>query len=201
MMSVMGGRGVVWVLSLPFAAAGWLGGHAVAYVLVAPDGDHRAHLLSESGHDYLGVAPVVLACAVTLVVAGLALAIRAGFRGTARERVPVWPLALVPLFGFAVQEHLERLIELNAFPISAALEPTFLVGLALQLPFALAAVAFARAVLAVGHRIGRGLAARRSARPRAHPRSWRLPGWLGPKLVGPMATGGGERAPPDAARA
>ena len=200
-MVVMRGRGVVWLLSLPVVAVGWLGGHAVAYVLVAPDGHHRSLLLSESGHGYLGAAPVVLACAATLAVAGLALAIHEGIRGESRARVPVWPLALVPPLGFIVQEHLERLIELNAFPFGAGLEPTFLVGLALQLPFALAAVTLARALHAIGHVIGRGLAARRSARPRAHARSWRLPAWLGPKLVRPLATGHGERAPPDAGRA
>jgi hypothetical protein len=69
--------------------------------------------------------------------------------------------------------------------------------MALQLPFALAAVTVARVVLALGHLMGRALAARRSARTRAHPRSWRLPDWLGPKHVRPLAAGHGERAPPD----
>ena len=196
-MTVMGGRGIVWMLSLPLAAAGWIGAHSVAYALVVPDPDHRAELLSDSGHGYLGAAPLILACAITLIVAGLALAILDGLRGGPRARVPVWPVALVPPLGFAVQEHLERLIELNAFPFGAVLEPTFLVGMALQLPFALAAVTVARVVLALGHLMGRALAARRSARTRAHPRSWRLPDWLGPKHVRPLAAGHGERAPPD----
>ena len=195
-MARMGGRGAVWMPSLPLAAVGWLAAHSVAYLLVVPDRDHRAQLLSDSGHGYLGLAPLIVACAITLVVVGLALAIHDGLRGGSRARVPVWPVALVPPLGFAVQEHLERLIELNAFPFDAVLEPTFLVGLALQLPFALAAVALARVVLALGHRIGRALAERRSARPRAHLRSWRLPRWLRPRLVGPLAAGHGERAPP-----
>jgi hypothetical protein len=196
-MTVMGGRGIVWMLSLPLAAAGWIGAHSVAYVLVAPDPDHRAELLAESGHGYLGTAPLILACAVTVVVAGLALAILDGVRGGPRARVAVWPVALVPPLGFAVQEHLERLIELNAFPFGAVLEPTFVVGMALQLPFALVAAMLARAVLELGYRIGRAFAARRSRRPAAHPRSWRLPVWFGPKLVRPLAAGHGERAPPD----
>jgi hypothetical protein len=195
-MTVMGGRGIVWMLSLPLAAAGWFGAHSVAYVLVVPDAHHRAELLSDSGHGYLGATPLILSCAVTLVVAGLALAILDGLRGGPRARVPVWPVALLPPLGFAVQEHLERLIELNAFPFGAVLEPTFLVGMALQLPFALAAATLARAVLALGYLIGRALAARRSARPRAHPRSWRLPDWLRPTPVRPLAAGHGERAPP-----
>jgi hypothetical protein len=196
-MTVMGGRGIVWMLSLPLAAAGWIGAHSVAYVLVVPDPDHRAELLSDSGHGYLGTTPLILACAITLVIAGLALAILDGLRGRSLARVPAWPIALVPPLGFAGQEHLERLIELNAFPFGAALEPTFLVGMALQLPFALAAATLARAVLALGNVIGRTLAARRSSRPRAHPRSWRLPDCLGSKPVRPLAAGHGERAPPD----
>jgi hypothetical protein len=195
-MARMGGRGAVWMPLLPLAAVGWLAAHSVAYVLVVPDQDHRAQLLSDSGHGYFGLAPLIVACAITLVVAGLALAIHDGLRGGSRPRVPVWPVALVPPLGFAVQEHLERLIELNAFPFGAVLEPTFLVGLALQLPFALAAVMLARVVVALGRRIGRALAERRSARPRAHPRSWRLPRWHGVRLVGPLAVGHGERAPP-----
>lgn len=194
----MGGRGVVWLLYPPFAAAGWLGAHAVAYVLVAPDDHHRSELLAESGHGYLGAAPLVLACAVAVVVAGLAMAIHDGFRGGRHTHIPIWPLALVPILGFAVQEHVERLIELGAFPTGAALEPTFLVGTALQLPFALTAVLMARAVLALGRLIGRGLAYRPTPRPRALARSWRLPDWLAPVPVGPLASSHGERAPPGA---
>jgi hypothetical protein len=194
-MTVMGGRGLVWMLSLPLAVAGWLGAHSVAYVLVVPDPDHRAELLSDAGHGYLGAAPLLLACAITLVLAGLALAILDGLRGGSRARVPVWPVALLPPLGFAVQEHLERLIELNAFPFEAVLEPTFIVGMALQLPFALAAVTLARAVLALGYLIGRAFAVRRS-RPPAHPTDQRLPAWLGPKPVRPLAAGHCERAPP-----
>jgi hypothetical protein len=197
-MAVMGGRGVAWVPLLPLAAVGWLSAHSLAYVLVEPDPEHRAELLVHSGHGYLGVAPLILACAITLVLAGLALAIREGLRGGARARVPLWPVALMPPLGFAVQEHLERLIELNAFPFGAVLEPTFLVGMALQLPFALVAITLARTVLALGDLIGRVLALRRSARPRAQSQSWRLPRWLGLRPLRPLAAGNRERAPPDA---
>jgi len=194
----MARRRVVWVLSLPLAVAGWLAAHWLAYVLIAPDADHRARLLSQTGHGYLGVAPVIVACAVTLLLAGLALAIHEGLRGGARARVPVWPIALVPPLGFAVQEHLERLIELNAFPVGATLEPTFLVGLALQLPFALAAVVLARAVLALGHALGHRLAAARARRPSARAAAPLRRAWPEPELARPpiLATGHGERAPP-----
>jgi hypothetical protein len=196
-MRVMARRRVVWVLSLPLAAVGWLTAHFLAYMLVAPEAGHRTHLLSEAGHGYLGAAPLMAACAVTLLVAGLALAVREGMRdGRAPAHVPVWPIALVPPLGFAVQEHLERVIELNAFPFGAALEPTFIVGMAMQVPFALGAVLLTRAVLALGHALGRRLA--RTARPPTCVGPPPLPAPPDPELArrSVLATGHCERAPP-----
>lgn len=196
-MSVMGGRGVVWLLFPPFAAAGWLGAHAVAYRLVAPDDHHRNELLAESGHGYLGAAPLVLACAVTLVVAGLAMAIHDGFHGRRHTRIPIWPLALVPLLGFAVQEHVERLIELGAFPTGAALEPTFLVGMALQLPIAALACLAARAMLVFGRAVGRRVAAPAVLRLRARNVDVQLfPREPAVSRGSILAGGHGQRAPP-----
>lgn len=194
----MGGRRFVWLLSLPLAAVGWLGAHSLAYVLVAPDADEHAQLLSETGHGYLASAPVLVACAITLLFAGVALAIHDGLHGAERASVPVWPVALLPPLGFAVQEYLERLFELNAFQLGTALEPTFLVGTALQLPFAVGALALARAVLALGHALGRGLAVRRLPRPSACSLPPFVESWFEPELARPpiLATGHGERAPP-----
>lgn len=185
--------GAVWLVALPLAAAGWLAAHCVAYLLVAPAGRH------ERVHGYLVATPLLLACGITLLAAGLALAVHHGLRGHGRPRVPVVPVALVPPLGFAAQEHVERLIEFGAFPLAAVLEPTFLVGMALQVPVALAAVALARVVSAFGYALGRELAVIPRARPPIA-----LPGfraWPEPEVARPpvLATGHGERAPPAAA--
>jgi hypothetical protein len=37
----MARRRFVWLLSLPFAAIGWIAGHWLAFVLVAPHDAHR----------------------------------------------------------------------------------------------------------------------------------------------------------------
>jgi hypothetical protein len=197
----MARRRFVWSLSLPLAAIGWIAGHSLAYVLVAPHAGHREQLLSETGHGYLGVAPLLVACAITVLFAGLALAIGDGVRGRARARVAVWPVALVPPLGFALQEHLERAIELNAFTPGVALEPTFLVGLALQLPLAVLALLAAHAVLAVGHALGRRAAVGRSPRPPARGPQPLLPARPEPVLTRPpiLAGGHGQRAPPGSA--
>jgi hypothetical protein len=194
----MARRRGVWLLSLTLAAVGWLTAHSLAYVFVAPEAEHRSDLHAEAGHGYLGAAPVLVACALTLLLAGVAMAIHEGVRGAPRAQVGIWPLALVPPLGFAVQEHLERLIELNAFPFGAALEPTFLVGMALQLPFAIAALALARRLLVLGHAAGARIAARRSWLPRAGAVAQWVRAWPGPQPPrrSILSTGHGERAPP-----
>lgn len=199
MMSDMGGRHAAWLLLVLPAAVGWVTAHCLAYVLVASDPHDGAGLHSEAGHGYLGaVAPVVAACAGSLLLVGLALAIADGMRGRARSRLPGWPVALVPPLGFAVQEHAERWIASDAFSVATALEPTFLVGIALQLPFALGALVVARAVLALGHRLGRAIEAPRSPRLRARAIAWIPLGRLEPELARPpiLATGHSERGPP-----
>jgi hypothetical protein len=160
----MGRRRFMWSLSLPLAAIGWLAGHSLAYSLVVPHDEHREELLAETGHAYLAGMPHIVSCALSLILAGLVLAVYEGVRGNARARLPVWPVALLPPLGFAVQEHLERIIELNAFPTGAVLEPTFLVGIALQLPLGAAALLVANAVLAFGHALGRRAVAVRALR-------------------------------------
>jgi hypothetical protein len=181
----MARRRLVWLLSLPLAAAGWLAAHSLAYTLVAPH-DH---------HGGLATAPILIACAITVL---LAVAIRDGLRRAAPARVPSGPLALLPPLGFTIQEHLERLIERNEVPLGTVLEPVFLVGIALQLPVALIVLALARGVLAVGHALGRGVRVVRVPRPRSYAVAPPLPARLAPELARPpvLATGHSGRAPP-----
>ncbi len=143
----------------------------------------------EHGHGYLAQAPLFLTlCATT---AGVALAARiAGRRG---RTLPGRLAAALPLLGFAVQEHLERGLALGAVPWGTGLEPVFLLGLVLQLPFALAALLVARALTALADAV----AARPVARPRVafrlpspHPSEAELAGTLA------LARGWAGRAPP-----
>jgi len=137
--------------------AGSLAAHCLAYGIVEPDPHRRADVLAATGHGYLAHAPLALAAGIALLLAALTgHAVRA-FRGGSSPRL-TWPVALVPLLGFALQEHLERLVSGGHLPLAAALEPTFLVGLALQLPFALAALLVARALAGAAEAVGRGLA-------------------------------------------
>jgi hypothetical protein len=194
----MGPRSAAWLIALPLVTIGWLAAHSLAYVLVAPDAHHRTRLLAETGHGYLGAAPVVLAFALTVLVSGFGLAVFDSVRGAAGRPLALWPLALAAPLGFAVQEHLERLITLQAFPTDAALEPSFLAGIALQLPFAIAALLIARAVLELGYALGGALVTVGAPRPvglRSAPRRLRPHApTLAPVPV--LATGHAGRAPP-----
>jgi hypothetical protein len=195
----MARRRFVWVLSVPLAAVGWIAGHWLAYRLVAQDGVHHERLLDATGHGYLSVAPLIVACAITVLLVGVSLAIVDGARGRAPSRPVAWPVALVPPLGFAVQEHLERAIEWNTFPLDAALEPTFVVGMALQLPIAALACLAARAMLVFGRAVGRRVAAPPVLRPRARNLDVQLSPRRPAASRGSILAGGhGQRAPPGA---
>jgi hypothetical protein len=97
-----------------------------------------------------------------------------------------------------VQELVEHGVHAGGSPLGAALEPTFLVGLLLQLPFALAALLVARALLALGGAIRRLLGATpRLALPGLAPAPVGIPEL--PRIAA-LALGYGERGPPPLAR-
>lgn len=123
---------LLWPTVLTLSAAGVLVGHDLAYRL--------AGVGSEGLHGYLAHAPQLL---VALSVPALAVALSGG-----RTRPPhPWAFGLLSVGGFAAMEHLERLGH-GGIPWLLA-SPLFLLGLALQLPFALAAWWLARALLAL----------------------------------------------------
>jgi hypothetical protein len=125
-------RLLAWLLVTPVAAAGVLVTHALAYRLTG----------TQPGpvHEYLAHVPQVVFVLVSLALAGLALQERSLSRFSAW-----WVAPLAPL-GFACQEHIERLVHTGHVPFLLT-SPTFLVGLALQLPVAIACVMLVRRVL------------------------------------------------------
>lgn len=157
-------RSVAWLLSLPLTVLGAVLAHATAYRLVEPASGERAELLAETGHAYLALWPLLITAAVTVAVAGFLFCAFEGARGRGNANVPSWPLPVLPVAAFAVQEHLERLLHDGAFPSVLVVEPVFLVGLLLQLPFALAALVATRALGSAAYALGEALAAARPYR-------------------------------------
>ncbi|HEY7603285.1 MAG TPA: hypothetical protein VH760_03400 [Gaiellaceae bacterium] len=149
--------------SLPLAAAGTLAGHTAGYALV---GVSRRDALA---HGYLGYAPQFLA----LCVAVLALALALRVTGRLQGRPAAWPFALIPPIAFLAQELIERLAA--GLPAHAVLEPAVYVGLAVQLPIALAAFLAARVLVRVADEAAQTLAPPRSFALRPVPLSIAAP--------------------------
>jgi hypothetical protein len=150
-------RLIVWLVTLPLAIAGTQIAHALAYRLVTPAHHERAHELSATGHGYLAFLPLALAVGPVLVVFALAAEARhvRGSSPGSGARPRTWHFAVVAPGLFFCQEHLERLFHDGGFPWDAALAPSFLTGLVLQLPFSLAAYALGRLLLTAARSLGR----------------------------------------------
>jgi hypothetical protein len=108
----------------------------------------------EAGHGYLQYVAVFAALAVaTLVVATTAQLIRGVSGGAPPARV----FAIVPIIGFLIQEHLEHLVAARELDVMFFVSTPFLLGLALQVPFALAAFLVARLILGLVARVVRAV--------------------------------------------
>jgi hypothetical protein len=184
-------RALAVLASLALAVTGAQLAHTLAYRLAEPNAHERAHLLSESGHAYLRFASAGLGLLAAIVVLSLVLEVRAIGVGARRTHPRLWGFAAIAPATFVFQEHFERLLHDGASPWGAALEQTFLLGLVLQLPFALLAYAAARLLLGAARgiaallrrpRLARGLrAARRALLPIGAPHSILLRSTLGPR--------------------
>ena len=147
-------RRLPWLLALPVMAAGSLAAHSLSYLFLsarAAEGGAEASERSSTGSAsnlvlFLGVGAAMAIVAAALLVVG---------RRRRGAGVSPWLFFLLPPLAFALQELAERLLHAEAFPFQAALEPRFLLGLLLQLPFGLLALLVARALLRVVRRLVR----------------------------------------------
>jgi hypothetical protein len=149
-------RSLAWALTLPLVLLGTEAAHALAYEVVYPQA--HARILLETGHGYLTWLPLALALSGAVAFAALCVAAADAARGRPARDLPAWAFALLPPATFVIQEVLELSLHTGRFGWHALLAPTFLPGLALQLPLALAAYAAARLLLKTAERLGRSLA-------------------------------------------
>lgn len=149
-------RSLAWALTLPLVLLGTETAHALAYQVVYPQA--HARILLETGHGYLNWLPLALALAGAVALAALCVAAADAARGRPARDLPAWAFALLPPATFVIQEMLELSLHSGRFGWHALLAPTFLPGLSLQLPLALAAYVAARLLLKTAERIGRALA-------------------------------------------
>jgi hypothetical protein len=190
---------VAWALSVPLMLGGTEAAHWLAYRLVYPDGWERSQVLAQTGHGYFSLLPLLGGIGGALLVSGLFLhgrAVAAGGAGRVRE-VRLVQFAALPPLAFALQEHLERLIH-DGTIVGVALEPTFMLGLLLQLPFAVTAYLLARFLLRVADRVARVLGGRVGRRRRTLPSMpcSRFSLNFAPVRIPALAGGHAERGPP-----
>jgi hypothetical protein len=190
----MSRRALTWLSAFPLLVLGTLAAHGAAYRLVEPNDRDRAAVLARSGHAYLDQAAFVIAAALALLVAALAARFVDGLRGRRAAAAPGWALAIVPLLAFALQEHLERIF--SGSGLSPGLAPAFLVGLALQVPFALAALLVSRALGGAAEALGRALASGTSPRPARLPVALAVPAPAHTRRSRPAGRGRSQRGPP-----
>ena len=194
MMPRVGRPRAGWLVALGLLGAGWVTAHVLSYMLVVPAAE-RGRMMAQTGHGYFRPTDLLILCGI-ITLAGLALCVVAG--KSLRAPRP-WTLALLPPIGFVVQEHVERLAASGGFSTHLVTEPRFLLGLLLQLPFALAALIFARLLVSFARRLARSL--ERTGRPKLVSVELSRPAMVDrrrPRLS-VLALGRGERAPPLAA--
>ena len=189
---------LAWLSTAPLMFAGLIAGHQLAYRLVYSDAHARADALARGGHAYFGYLPLALSVSLGLLLGGLALQAAAGFRGEARRPIASPLIVLLPPVAFVVQELAERIVHTGQVPWTVVAQPAFLLGLAFQLPFALAALLIAWALDSAARAVGRALSTRELPEfPIFVPAPVRVAAV--PRTAG-LARGYGERAPPLARR-
>ena len=189
---------LAWLSTAPLMFAGLIAGHQLAYRLVYTDAHARADAMASSGHAYFGFLPLALSVSFGVLLAGLALQAISGFRREHRRAATSPLIVLLPPIAFVVQEFTERLLHTGQVPWTVVVQPAFLLGLAFQLPFALAALIVAWLLDSAARAVGRAF----GDRPRPVfqifvPEPARIV--AAPRPAG-LARGYGERAPPFARR-
>jgi len=190
-------RSFVWLSAVPLMLAGSQVAHVLAYMWVYPSSQVRLQALVMTGHGYMDRVPLVLGCAGAVALVGLMACAVDSMTGRAPRGLPPWAFALLPLVTFVVQEVLERSLHAGVFVWQAVEAPTFVLGLALQLPFAVAAYVIAWLLLRTATVVGRMLRSRRGHRTSLRPpASLDPPVTVGLPRLAPLAAAAAGRAPP-----
>ena len=190
-----------WLLAIPLMVAGTQVAHVFAYRLVYPVARVRLHELVVTGHGYMGFWPLLLGLAGGVELGALVSIAVGSFRRQSYMPAPPWAFAVMPPLAFVFQEFLERWLAGGSFPWWMVLQPTFRIGLLLQLPFGLVAYVAARLLLRAADDVGSMLRrfVERTPLPGLSP-NW-FPFELHPVRVPVLADGHAGRGPPSLAPA
>jgi hypothetical protein len=151
-------KGTAWLVSFPIALVGMLAAHAVANAAAgSPGGAGEVFASATSGAE---LVPVLAALAAGAILLGLIGRVAGRWCLTAGGRSLALSFALLPPLGFVLLELGEQFAHSGGVGGDLPRHPTFLFGLALQLPFALAGYLAARVLLRLSDGV-RALIARR----------------------------------------
>jgi len=145
-------------LLLALSGLGWAAAHALAHRVVNPGEIVPG---APGIHGYLSYLPVPLALCVALALP-LGAGVICGLHWRGASLRSLWPFALVPVLGYLGHALFEPLVAGSATlsgtsATAVHLTPVALVGLLVQIPFALAAVALGRQILALAETVSRWL--------------------------------------------
>ncbi len=189
--------GATWALVVPLLVAGLLCGHELAYRIALPDVEERAHELAASGHGYLHYAPAFLVGTLAALVVAFARSVANAKRRRPTATISPWLYVALATGGFAVQEAAERFAHASDVDAGLLTQRAFLLGLGLQVPFAVVAVAIARALERGARLVARALVGPRH-RSEVLSSVVRPIVWLG-SAPEPLAAGSSGRGPPSPA--
>jgi len=182
-------RALAWLIAVPSMLVGVEAAHALAYRVVFPQASLRGAVLAATGHAYASRLPLVLAVGGAVAIVGLAAAVADVVRGGSVHELGAGAFAALPPLAFALQELLELSLHTGHVAWHAFATPTFLPGLALQLPFALLAFFVTRVLLRAAVKVARILT--RDHRPVAAARVR----YFCNRVASPLQPGCGSAAP------
>ncbi len=148
---------------MPIAVTGIAAAHAAANAAFgSPEGPGEVFASAASGAELL---PLLSAFTVALALLGLGGRIAGIWWVPRHARSVAVPFACLPPVAFVLLELAEALLHRGSIPSASLLEPTFLLGLVLQFPFAFAGYVAARLLLRLSDRVGRLVARVPAAAP------------------------------------
>jgi hypothetical protein len=193
------GERLAWLVTVPIAVVGCESAHALTNLAFGFPGERPAELLQDGGPG-AALIPALATLAAAVVLLGLATRVAGAWpgHGAAAARLP---FALLAPALFVVQELAETVLRTGAPPVGTVLEPTFLPGLLLQIPFALAAYVVARALIRLADGVRALVAGRRRAPRRTAASIGRRPTFVTPMPSEAHRWAHSGRAPPAIAAA
>jgi hypothetical protein len=151
------------LVTLPIALVGIEAAHALGNAAFgSPEEAGEIFASTASGAE---LVPLLSALALALVLLGMGGRVAGRWWSPQNARSPGLPFACLPPLAFVLLELLETLFHRGHVPASLTIEPAFLAGLVLQLPFALTGYLVARLLLHLSDGVRRLILRRRALPP------------------------------------